>query len=119
MRTPFLEEYNDKGQKITSYPELVVRTQDDYNTNGTYKIYLELDQKGIKSNYYRGDLQDNLFNPKNCIKINDTETTGFLQLKKTGENGPGYVGVIAEILTTLGNREIVYKRIQLPYNDLN
>ena len=119
LRTPFLEEFNSNGRLLTSYPQLVVRTKDEYNTNGTFNIFVELDKKDVKANYYRGELKNNLFNPKECIKINDSETTGYLQLRKTGNNNPGYVGIIAEILTGLGNRKIVYKRIDLPYSDLN
>jgi len=119
LRTPYIEEFNSNGQLVTGYPQVVIRTQDDYNINGTFKIFVELDKKDVKANYYRGELVNNLFNPKECIKINDSETTGFLQLRKTGNSNPGYVGIIAEILTSLGNRKIVYKRIELPYSDLN
>ena len=119
LRTPFLEEYTAGGAKIASYPELVAGTKDEYNANGTYKIYLELNQKGIKANFYRGEYINDLFDPRQYVKINNTETTGYLELKKTGTARSGYVGVIAEILTTLGNRKLVYKRIDLPYNDLN
>lgn len=118
LRTPYLEEFSAGGTKITSYPEVVVRTKDDYNINGTYKIYLSLSNSNVKSNFYRGEFINNLFNPGLYTKINDTEMTGFLELKKSGSAGSGYVGVIAEILTTLGNRQLVYKRIDLPYNDL-
>lgn len=119
LRTPYLEEFSSGGSKITSYPELVTRTKDDYNINGTYKIYLGLSQADVKANFYRGEYINNLFDPRQYIKINNTETTGYLELRKTGTARSGYVGVIAEILTTLGNRKLVYKRIDLPYNDLN
>ena len=119
LRTPFLEEFNSNGKLFTSYPELIIRTKDNYNTDGTFEILAELDKNDVNSNFYRGELKDNLFNPKEYVKINNSETTGYLQLSKTGSRNPGYIGIIAEILTGLGNRKIVYKRIELPYSDLN
>ena len=57
--------------------------------------------------------------PAHCKKINTIKGIGNLDLKKTGSPKPGYVGVIAEILTNFGNNYLVYKKIDLPYNDLN
>jgi antitoxin component YwqK of YwqJK toxin-antitoxin module len=118
LRIPYLEEFSSDGKKITAYPELVVRTRDDYQKNGTYTIYLGLNQSGVKANYYRGDYINGLFNPKKLTRINSSETTGVITLNRTGQKGTGYVHVIAEISTRLGNRYLVDKRIDLPYNDL-
>jgi hypothetical protein len=119
LRTPFLEEFTSDGKKITDYPSVVVRTDDNYNLNGTFQIFVELDRQGVKSNFYRGDFVDGLFMPKKLKKINSSETTGFIKLEKTGTQGPGYVGIISEIMTSLGNRHLVYKRVELPHKDLN
>ncbi len=118
LRTPYLEEFETNGKKIASYPDLVIRTKDDYIMNGTFKIYLELTEKETKANYYRGEYIDGLFSPKKYSKINSSETTGYLELRKSANPGNNYVGIIAEILTPLGNRYLVFKKIELPYNDL-
>lgn len=118
LRTPDLEEFQSDGKKITTYPDLVIRTKDEYSRNGTFKIYLELTNKDTRANYYRGEYIDGLFNPKKYTKINSSETAGYLELAKSGNSGNNYVGVIAEILTPLGNRYLVYKKIDLPYNNL-
>jgi antitoxin component YwqK of YwqJK toxin-antitoxin module len=118
LRTPFLEEFESNGKKITDYPDLVIKTKDEYNQTGTFKIYLELNKKNVKANYYKGEYIDGLFYPKKYIKLNNSETTGYLELKKSVNAGNNYLGVIAEILTPLGNRNLVYKKIDLPYNNL-
>jgi antitoxin component YwqK of YwqJK toxin-antitoxin module len=118
LRTPFLEEFESNGKKITNYPDLVIRIKDEYSQNGAFKIYLELTNKDMKTNYYRGEYIDGLFNPKKYTKINSSETTGYLELRKSVNTGNNYVGIIAEILTPLGNRYLVYKKIDLPYDNL-
>jgi len=118
IRTPFLEEFSPDGVKITAYPDLVIKTKDEYKQNGTYKIWLELTDKTVKAIYYRGEYIDGLFFPKKYSKLNLSETSGYLELKKLGNPKDNYVGVIAEISTQLGNKYLVYKKIDLPYNDL-
>jgi hypothetical protein len=118
-RTPELEEFDGNGKKITGYPDLVVRIKDDYNTNGSYKIYLELTKKNVKATYYKGEYINGLFNSKKYKNINSSETTGYIELRKSAEPGKNYVGVIAEILTPLGNRYLVFKKIDIPYSNLN
>jgi hypothetical protein len=117
-RTPFLEEFTSDGRKITNYPGLVLNTTDDYAKNGTYKIRLGLTDKNAKVNFYRGEYIDSLFLPKRYLKLNNSENTGYLELKKTGIPKDNSVGVIAEISTILGNKYLLYKKIDLPYNDL-
>ena len=117
-RTPILEEFSNDGKKITVYPDMIVKTKDEYSQNGTYKIWLELTKSGVKTIYYRGEYIDGLYYPKKYKKLNSSETTGYLELKKSGKPETGYVGVIAEISTSLGNKHLVYKKIDLPYNDL-
>lgn len=118
LRKPYLEEFTSDGKMITDYPELVIKTTDDYSKNGTYRINLSLSKKEVKASYYRGGYINGLFDPKKLTKINDTDYTGSLLLKKTGKPGDNYVEVIAEISTPLGNKLLVNKKIELPYNDL-
>lgn len=118
LRKPYIEEFTSDGKKIAVYPQLVVTTKDEYNQNGTYKISLELNQKNVKANYYRGEYIDGLFVPKKYTKLNSSEFAGSLLLKKSGTPGDSFIGIIAEINTNYGNKHIVYKKVELPYNDL-
>ena len=118
VQTPYLEEFFSDGGKITIYPELVIKTRDEYRQNGIFKIWLDLTDKTVKATYYRGEYIDGLFFPKKYSKLNSSETTGYLELKKSGNPKDNYIGVIAEISTPLGNKYLVYKKIDLPYNDL-
>jgi hypothetical protein len=119
LRTPYLEEFTREGQKITSYPDLIVKTKDDYNQNGTFSISLELTDKKAKVIYYRGEYIDGLYVPKKYTKIKEAGGKGYLVLRKTGAPKADYVGVIAEIITPFGNKYLLYKKIDLPYKDLN
>lgn len=118
-RTPFLEEYSSDERKITNYPRMVIKKKDDYNRDGTYKIALQLDRKNVKVNFYRGEYIDGLFMPKQYVKLNINDFAGILELRKTGNPGRNYVGIIAEITTDLGNKYLTFMKIDLPYNDLN
>jgi len=118
LRTPYLEEFSTDGKKVTDYPDVVVTTTDNYNQNGTYKINLKLTNDKTKVTFYRGEYIDGLYDPNKYQKINISETAGYLELQKSGEPGNNYVGIIAEILTPKGNKHLVYKRIDLPYNNL-
>ncbi len=118
LRKPYLEEFTDDGKKITDYPDLIIRTTDEYKTKGIYTIHLSLNKKNVKANYYKGGYINGLFDPDKLKKINDTEFTGLISLKKSSTPGDNYVEVIAEITTALGNKLLVNKKIELPYNDL-
>jgi hypothetical protein len=119
LRTPFLEEYGPDGKIIGGYPSLVVNIQDDYSTKGSYKIKILLSDKSQKVRFYTGDLSSGVFDTIKCKKINTIDGIGNLNLKKTKSTNPGYIGVIAEILTNYGNNNLVYKKVDLPYKDLN
>lgn len=118
LRVPYLEEWGTDGKKITDYPDVVIKLTDSYKQSGTYKIALSLDKENVMANFYLGEYEEGLFTPRKYKKLNNSKTTGVLQLRKTGTAGNNYVGIIAEISTSLGNKQLVYKRIELPYNDL-
>lgn len=119
LRTPYLQEFTSDGKLVGGYPGLVVSTRDDYQSKGVYRITLELSDKSTKVRYYRGDLSKGVFDTAHCQKIQTIKGIGNLDLKKTGSPQTGYVGIIAEILTNFGNNYLVYKKIELPFNDLN
>ncbi len=119
FRTPELEEYTKEGKLLDSYPQLVVTTNDEYRSKGLYRITLELSNKATRVRYYRGEFANGVFDTTRCQRIKTVDGIGHLDLKKTGSPKSGYVGVIAEILTTFGNNYLSYKKIDLPYKDLN
>lgn len=119
LRTPFLEEFDQNGRLIKGYPELMVNIKDEYSNRGVYGISLSLSNKSERVKYYRGDFSGGVFDTAHCKTINTIKGTGYLNLKKTGSPKTSSVGVIAEILTDFGNKYLVYKKIELPYNDLN
>jgi hypothetical protein len=119
LRLPYIEEFTQEGKLVGGYPGLVVSTSDDYKSKGVYRISLELSNKSTMVRYYRGELSQGVFDTTHCQKIQTINGTGNLYLKKTGSPQNGYVGIIAEILTNFGNNYLVYKKIELPYNDLN
>ena len=119
LRTAYLEEFTPEGKLVKGYPELVVNIRDEYSTKGIYHIGLELSDKSPKVKFYRGDFTDDRFDTTKCKIIKTLQGKGTLDLKKTGTPGPDYVGVIAEILTPFGNKLLSWKKIELPYKDLN
>lgn len=119
LRTPFLEEFDQNGKLVGGYPELIVNVKDEYRNKGVYGVSLALSDKSTKVKYYKGDFSQGVFDTAHCKTINTINGVGSLNLKKTGSPKTGSVGVIAEILTNFGNKYLVYKKIELPYNDLN
>lgn len=119
LRTQYFKEYTQAGKLIGGYPEIIVSAKDDYNTRGTYRIGLELSDKATKVKFYRGEFTDGRFDTAKCKRINTVAGKGSLNLKKTGNPTASYVGIIAEIITGYGNKYLAYKKIELPYADLN
>jgi hypothetical protein len=119
LRTPLLEEYNNAGKLDNSYPEILVNIRDEYKTAGRYRISLELSDKGKDVRFYRGEFTDGRFDSTQCRPLTTVNGIGTLVLRKTGSVKSGYVGIIGSILTKYGNRYLTYKKIELPYNDLN
>jgi hypothetical protein len=119
LRTPFLEEFGPDGKLFGGYPDLVVDTQDDYKTRGVYKITLSVSSKSEKVRFYTGDMLSGVFDTAHCVVIKTIKGIGTLNLKKSKSANSGYIGIIAEILTNFGNNYLVYKKVDLPYNDLN
>lgn len=119
LRTPLMEEYNTNGSRIGGYSEIVTNIRDEYGSKGTYKIGLEMSDKTSKVKFYRGEFTDGRFDTTRIQKLNVVNGKSSLDLRKTGTVKQGYVGVIAEVITQFGNRNLIYKKIDLPYNDLN
>jgi antitoxin component YwqK of YwqJK toxin-antitoxin module len=119
LRTFEFEEFDMEGRKVGGYPDLVVSTNDEYNSKGIYSILLKLSDKSTKVKYFHGDFGNGVFDTTSCVKINTIEGIGNLDLKKTGSPQSGSVDVLAAIITFYGNNYLVHKKIELPYKDLN
>jgi hypothetical protein len=118
LRTPFIQEYSSNGKLITGYPEILVNVTDEYKTKGIYRIGLELSDLSTKVKFYKGDFIDGRFDTLQVRHLSTVKGKTVLVLKKSNETGPGSVSVIAEIITSLGNKYLTSKKIELPYNDL-
>lgn len=118
FRTDFFQEFTRDGKLVKGYPEVIVTQEDNYTKNGSYRITLALTDKKTAVNFRRGDLTDGAYDTTKLKKIKTTLNTGVIDLHKAGAAGQSHVGVVAEILTNFGNRLLVYKKIGLPYNDL-
>lgn len=118
FRTNLFQEFTREGKLITGYPEIVVTSQDNYMKNGTYSIMIELSDKKTKVNFFRGEFRNGIYDTTMIEKIRTKDNTGYLNLKKGNAPTSNYVGVMAEVLTNFSNRILIYKKIDLPYNDL-
>jgi len=117
-RTFFFEEYLSNGRLITNYPDVIIKTRDNYNANGTYNISLELSaSKDVK--YFRGDFSKGVYDTTAVAPIRTVNGIGDLTLRKSSAQTKPYIEILASILTDYGNRYLLVKRIDLPYNDLN
>lgn len=119
LRTRYFQEFTKEGKLVTGYPEIVAEINDEYKSAGRYRINLSLSDKGEKVKFYRGEFTDNRFDTAKCQVIKTIDGKATLALKKTGAPKQGQVGIIGEIITAFGNRYLTYKKIDLPYNDLN
>lgn len=118
LRTPYLEEYKTDGKLLTNYPDIVVNTTDNYNANGTYRITLSLSDNSTKVTFYHGSFTEGRFDTAHIKELKSTEGKATIVMKKADSPTTSSTGVIASILTSYGNRKLVYKEIDLPYNDL-
>ncbi|HNW57985.1 MAG TPA: hypothetical protein PLR88_06285 [Bacteroidales bacterium] len=118
FRTPYLEEYSREGKLLVNTPEMLINIKDEYRTKGAYRITMELSNKSANVTFYRGELLNGVFDPVNCKKITTIKGVGSLNLKKTGSPVKSHIGIIAYALSDFGNRQLIYKKVELPYNDL-
>jgi len=119
LRTPYFQEFSREGRLVSGYPEIVADISDEYKSSGRYVIKLALSDNNKKVKFHRGEFTDNRFDTAHISTIKTVDGKGTLTLKKTGSSKPVYVGILAEITTAFGNRYLAYKKIELPYNDLN
>lgn len=119
LRTPELEEFTRDGKRIGNYPDISYRLTDNYAAAGRLRINLELTNQAIKTKFYRGEFYNGVFDTARVEPIKTTNGKAVLDLKKSNKPQRNHIGIIAEIITDFGNKLFVYKRIELPYGDLN
>ena len=119
LRTFFFEEYMPNGQLVRNYPDVVVKTSDNYNSNGTYNISLELSNSSKDVVFFRGDFSKGVFDTTAVTTIRTVDGVGNLTLRKSSTQTKPYIEILAEILTGHGNKYLLVKQIDLLYNDLN
>jgi hypothetical protein len=72
-----------------------------------------------KVKYYRGDLSKGIFDTAHCEKIKTINGIGYLDLRKSPSPKTGYVEVLAEVMTNFGNKNLIFRKIELPYKNLD
>jgi hypothetical protein len=119
MRTRFFQEFTDEGKLFGPYPEITVTIQDSYRKNGAYIIDLGLSDKNTEVKFFRGNFINERFDTTMCKYIKPSNGKSIIYLKKTAKAGPDHIDIIAAMTTLFGNKYLGYKKIDLPYNDLN
>jgi len=119
IRKNDLQEYYETGKPVAAKREILIRTRDEYQERGVYKIFAELDNKSAKVTFYRGEMTNDLFDPLIVDKITTSGGTGFLELSRSTGRNPGHITIIAEYTTNFGNKDYFTKRVTVPYRDIN
>ena len=119
LRLPGLKEYYDNGLEVGKIPSI------DYNISKTYyeedglvSIVLTLSNKSKNVEFYKGGMLDGAFDINRAKEVTASTGMGYVELKRTTTGGKEYVDVVAVYTTRFKNKEIITKRIKLPYNDL-
>ena len=119
MRTRFFQEFTADGKLFGPYPEITVTIQDNYRKNGAYIINLGLSDKDIGVKFFRGNFINERFDTTMCKYIKPSNGKSYIYMKKTAKPGPDHIDIIASMTTLFGNKYLEYKKIDLPYKDLN
>jgi hypothetical protein len=119
MRTKFFQEFTSEGKLFGPYPEITVTIQDSYRNNGAYIINLGLSDKDTEVKFFLGNFINERFDTTICKYIKPSNGKSVIYLKKTVKPGPDHIDIIASMTTLFGNKYLEFKKIDLPYNDLN
>ncbi len=121
LRTPGLKEYYDTGLEVGNIPSITILkiNSDDYLSDGIVSITLALSNKSTNVRFYKGGLVDGAFDPSLAKDITASSGMAYFEVFKKETGGKAYVDVVAEYTTRFRNKEIIIKRIKLPYKDLS
>jgi antitoxin component YwqK of YwqJK toxin-antitoxin module len=119
LRMPGLKEYYEDGRPGDVIPSIMAEiNQSKYESEGVVRIILKLSNESNNVKFYRGSLVDGVFNPDRSKEITISSGMGLTELKTDTVNGQGYLDIIAVYTTRFRNKEILTKRVKLPYNNL-
>jgi hypothetical protein len=118
-RLPGLEEYTINGEKVTDYPTVRYKIDDQYKEKGICIIFIDMSDLSENVKFYRGDYVNGLVDLTVLTPLKQNATSGYLSLKKTPGVTADSVTVISAYLTPYGNRLYYRTPIPLPYKDLN
>jgi len=118
-RYPGINEYEMNGTKVVGYPHMVYRVNDLLNEKGVYKVFIEMSDMAEGTIFYRGDFVNGFVDLKSCKQLQQTATTGYLDLVRSEGVTADSVTVIGGYLTPYGNRYYMRLAIPLPHKDLN
>jgi len=120
LRTPGLKEYYDNGLEVGKIPSITIRKieSNDYSSDGVVSVSLALSNKSTNVKYYKGGMVDGAFDKSLAKDVTAASGMAYFEMYKTDTGGRSYVDVVAEYTTRFRNKELIVKRIILPYNDL-
>lgn len=120
LRISGLREFYENGLEVGGIPTIETEINDSYyDSHGIVRIVLKLSNDSKNVEFYRGSLTDGAFDENKCTKVTISTGMGYLELKKDDNSGRGYIDVISVYTTPrFRNKEIITKRIKLPYNNL-
>ncbi|MEZ4999283.1 MAG: toxin-antitoxin system YwqK family antitoxin [Bacteroidales bacterium] len=119
LRTPGLKEYYEDGRAVSGMPSIVSEIDDSYySTHGTVRLVLKLSNNSVNVQFFRGPLVDGAFDPLACKEITVSSGMGYIELARAESGGTGYIDITAVYITRFKNKEILTKRVKLPYNNL-
>ena len=114
-----LKEMTKTGWPVKYYPGIILKTLDERSKDGTIKIKISLSNQGKRIHFYKGHLENGVFNKANCKSISTEDGIGNLQFITQKENyGIRNINIIGIYTTPLLNKKILQKNITIPYPHL-
>jgi hypothetical protein len=112
-----LIEYDKSGEKVTTYPDLVIKQIDNIDKTGQYILQAYFSSNPQKGTYYLGELKNGVL---------ETYTPRMAKNGKIGEEiyrpAPGTffmkkINIIGKFMTGYGNIRIVEKEVNLAFSN--
>ena len=119
MRNSLFEEYTTEGKRVGPYPQMMVMIRDKYMIDGTYSVDLAMTDKNIAVKFYRGRFENNRLDTTKLKPVPLLHGVPTITLKKSTKPGTDHLDIIASFFTTFGNKYFEYKKVEVPYDDLN
>lgn len=119
MRKMGLKEMTKSGWPVTYYPEIVIKMSGRRSSDGSYILQISLSNQGKRVQYYKGHLENNVFDEGRTKAIPTENGIGQLKFIKTKES-PGLqnISIIAIYKTPLMDKKILQKNFKIPFRNL-